>query len=63
METCYCVTDPLLGESTGHRWIPLTKASDSELWSFLWSAPEQMVEQTTETPVIGDANVPIMTSL
>ena len=23
-----------------HRWIPLTKASDMELWCFLWSAPE-----------------------
>ena len=22
-------------------WIPLTKASDAELWCFLWSAPEQ----------------------
>ena len=22
-----------------HRWIPLTKASDAELWYFLWSAP------------------------
>ena len=21
-----------------HRWIPLTKASDAELWCFLWSA-------------------------
>ena len=21
------------------RWIPLTKASDAELWCFLWSAP------------------------
>ena len=25
---------------TGHQWIPLTKASDAELWCFLWSAPE-----------------------
>ena len=31
----------LCGETTGHRWIPLTKASDAELWYFLWSAPEQ----------------------
>ena len=22
---------------TGHRWIPLTQTSDSELWCFLWS--------------------------
>ena len=34
------VTGPLWGEFTGHRWIPLTKASDAELWCFLWSAPE-----------------------
>ena len=24
----------------GLRWIPRTKASDAELWCFLWSAPE-----------------------
>ena len=30
---------PFVGEFTGHRWIPLTKASDAELWCFLWSAP------------------------
>ena len=30
---------PLLcGEFAGHRWISLTKASDVELWCFLWSA-------------------------
>ena len=28
------VTGPLCGEFTGHRWIPLTKASDTELWCF-----------------------------
>ena len=28
------VADPLCGEFTGHRWIPLTKASDAELWWF-----------------------------
>ena len=48
------VTGPLCGEFTGHRWIPLTKASDAQLWHFLWSAPEQMVVQTIETPVICD---------
>ena len=26
------VTGPLCGEFTGHRWIPLTKASDAEIW-------------------------------
>ena len=43
-----CVTGPLWEESTGHWWIPLTKASDAELWCFLWCAPEQ----TWDLPVI-----------
>ena len=34
------VTGQLWGEFTGDRWIPLTKASDAELWCFLWSASE-----------------------
>ena len=34
------VTGPLCGEFTGDRWIPLTKASDAELWCFLSSVPE-----------------------
>ena len=46
------VTGPLWGESTGDRWIPLTKASDAEFWWFLWSASEQTVEQTIQTPAI-----------
>ena len=29
------ITGPLWGESTGYRWIPLSKASDAELWWFL----------------------------
>ena len=33
------VTGHLCGEFTGHRWIPCTKASNAELWCFLWSAP------------------------
>ena len=37
------VTGPLCGKFTGHRCIPITKASDAELWCFLWSAPEQKV--------------------
>ena len=32
------VTGHLCGEFTGPRWIPRTKASDAELWWFLWSA-------------------------
>ena len=35
------VTGPMCGEFTGHRWIPRTKASDLELWYFLWSTPEK----------------------
>ena len=58
----FCITDPLLGVSTGDRWIPLKKASDAELWCFLSSALEQAVNQTTETPVIWDAIALIMTS-
>ena len=39
----------------GDRWISLTKPSDAQLWCFLWSAPQQTVEQTMETSVIRDA--------
>ena len=34
------VTGHLFKEFTGPRWIPRTKASDAELWCFLWSASE-----------------------
>ena len=34
------VTGNLCGEFTGPRWIPRTKASDAELWCFLWSASQ-----------------------
>ena len=57
------VTGPSSGESIGHRWIPFTKANDAKVWCFLWSAPEQTVEQTIETPVIRDAIALIMMSL
>ena len=40
--------------------ISRTKASDAELWSFLWYAPEPTVEQRMETPVIWDAIALIM---
>ena len=40
----FCVTGPLCGKVTGHQRILLTKASDAEMWCFLWSAPEQTVE-------------------
>ena len=41
----------------------LTKVSDAQRRCFLWSAPEQTVEQTIKTPVVWDAMVLIMTSL
>ena len=50
-------------EFTGHRWIPRTKASDADLWCFLWAAPEPTVEQTVETPVVWDSIALIMTLL
>ena len=40
METFFRVTGPLCEEFTGHRWITHTKASDAELWCFLWSGPD-----------------------
>ena len=40
-----------------------TKASDAELWYFLWSAPEQMVEWKIKTSVIWNVIARIMTSL
>ena len=43
--------------------IPLTKASEAELWCFLWSAPKQTVEQSIDMPVIWDAIVLIMTAV
>ena len=52
METFSALLALCGGESTGDCWIPLTKASDAEVWCFLWSAPEQMAEQTIETLVI-----------
>ena len=54
---------PFWGESTGHRWFPLTKAGDTEFRCFLWSAPEQTVKQTIKMPVIWDVFALIITSL
>ena len=62
-ENIFRVTGPLRGESTSNWWIPLTKASDAEFWFFVWTAPEQAFEQTTEMPVIWHAIANIMTSL
>ena len=48
----FCITGSLWGEDTGDRWIPLTKASDADLWWFLWFTPEQNC--WTTSAVAGD---------
>ena len=58
------VSGPLWGETTGHRWIPLTKASDAGFdVLFDLRLKKTTVKQTIETPVIWDAIALIMTSL
>ena len=39
-ENIFRVIGHFCGEFAGPLWISLTKASDEELWCFLWSAPE-----------------------
>ena len=56
--TIFRVTGLLCGEFTSHWWSPRTKASNAELWCFLWSAPEWTIARL----VIWDAIAPIMTS-
>ena len=36
---------PRYWEFTGPQWIPPTKASDAELWRFLWSAPNKRLSK------------------
>ena len=57
------VTGPLWGDTTGYRWIPLTKTSEAEFLCFLWSALEQTIEQIIGTPVIWDVIALFMASL
>ena len=54
METFSALLALCEGNPIVTRWIPLIKATDAELWCFLWSAPEPTVEQTFKTPVIWD---------
>ena len=56
------VTGPLCGEFTGHRWIPRTKASDAELWCYIWSLNKQLSKQLRGWWFL-DVNALIMTSL
>ena len=46
------ITGALWGESTGHRWIPLTKACDVDLWCVYWSAPEQNAWANNRDPSV-----------
>ena len=39
------VTGPLWGESTGHQWMLLTKASYAELWCLIWSTNGWAISQ------------------
>ena len=49
------VTGHLCREFTGDRWFPRTKASDTELWCFLWTPANRLSEQSWgwwfETPL------------
>ena len=38
-------TGHLCGKFTGDQWIPRTKASDAEVWCFLWSAPDKRLSK------------------
>ena len=49
----------LLALCEGHH----QSLSDTGLWYFLWSVPEQMVEQTIKMPVVWDTITLIITSL
>ena len=48
------VTGSLWGESTGYRWIPLTKASDAKIWYFYLRLNKRLSKQSRrrwfETP-------------
>ena len=44
----FLITGPLWGESTGHRWIPLTKDQWCGSLVFLWCQSQQAVEQAVE---------------
>ena len=61
-ENSFRITGPFLMGI--HRSpVPLTTASEVELWCVLCSAPEQTDEYIVETPVIWDAIALIVTSL
>ena len=53
----------LLALCEGNPPVGVPKASDAELWFYLWSEPEQTAEQTFEAPIIWDAIALSMMSL
>ena len=53
------VAGPLSGESTCHRWIPLTKGQWHPPWMFLCCWSDKTVEQTFDWQVIRDAMMAI----
>ena len=59
----FCVTGPLWGESTRHRWITFTKPVTRSSDVFFGQHRKKKIEQAIETQVIWDAIALIMTSL
>ena len=59
----FCITGLCEGNPPVTGRSPLIKASYAERWCFLWSMPEQTLEQTIEMPVIWRTMVFIMTLL
>ena len=57
------VTGILCRKYTDHQWNPRTRASDAELWCFLWSAPWRSGWVNNDETGDWDAIVPIMTTL
>ena len=57
------VTGPLWGESAGHWWIPLKKASDAEFDVFCDVCLNKLLSKKIKMPVNWDAIALIMTSL
>ena len=62
-ENIFRVTDPLCGEFTGDRWLPLTKDSDAKQQYFFDLRLNKWLSKKIEMPVIWDAIALIMTLL
>ena len=63
METFSMLLALCAGNFTSDQWVPRIKASNAELWCFLWSAWKKTIEETIVRLVIWDAIAHIMTSL